>query len=359
MDYHSKYENNIFISYTRTDNDEPDAKGWVTVFYEHLRHFFLRYYGRNRQDPGIWIDFQNRENVDIKETTFHNLNNSFILVPLISPSYINSDWCIEELSSFWEKLEKEDGANPQRRLRLFKVLAFPLEEEDEELFAQRIRKELHETLRNKTGYQFYEIDQTTEKTFLYELDSKYREQFRQLIMDLAKHASRLLKSAHVHSADDTEADNVPTKGKIYLASTTTDLKWQYDQLKREMRERGYTVLPENENLPDNLTDLESAVRQYLDGCLLSVHLVGSKRGMVPEGAADRSVVELQLAMAEACLAADKPKLVWLPANLSLPEGQQKNFLDNLDYQLQSPGSARLECALEDLKTIIMDKLNHY
>ncbi|NIQ59513.1 MAG: hypothetical protein GWN71_41060, partial [Gammaproteobacteria bacterium] len=82
-----------------------------------------------------------------------------------------------------------------------------------------------------------------------------------------------------------------------LAETTGDLRDARDRLKRELLERGHVVLPDRP-LPLVGPQLESAVRDCLERCVLSIHLVGSVYGLVPEGA-EHSVVELQNSIAAA------------------------------------------------------------
>jgi hypothetical protein len=58
-----------------------------------------------------------------------------------------------------------------------------------------------------------------------------------------------------------------------------------------LQQRGYVVLPER-SLPPYYPDFEQVVRENLEGCKLSIHLIGARYGMVPEGA-ERSLVVLQ------------------------------------------------------------------
>lgn len=100
-------------------------------------------------------------------------------------------------------------------------------------------------------------------------------------------------------------------------------------------------------------DFSKVVRDHLERCTLSIHLVGSGYGIVPEGA-DRSVVVLQNE-----LAADRSReypgfsrLVWMPVGLQAQEPRQEEAIKSLQ---DDPNL--LQTTLEELKTIIQDQLN--
>src|SRR5206468_9768817 len=78
---------------------------------------------------------------------------------------------------------------------------------------------------------------------------------------------------------------------VYLAHTTHGLQQQRDEIRRELLEHGYRVLPDRD-LPLNRQDLVLKVEEALDRCVLAIHLIGASYGLVPEGL-QSSVLELQ------------------------------------------------------------------
>ena len=144
---------------------------------------------------------------------------------------------------------------------------------------------------------------------------------------------------------------------VYLAEATSDLSFERDQIRRELQARGYTVLPRSP-IPLSNAELESVVREHLEHATLSIHLIGGYYGIVPESA-DRSIVELQNALATECSqqCASFSRLIWLPTDLHVKEARQEAFISALqnDPALQ-PGDDLLQTSLEALKTAIQDKL---
>ena len=73
----------------------------------------------------------------------------------------------------------------------------------------------------------------------------------------------------------TAAGSCPaaSKGTVYLAQTTSDLRDYADRLRRDFLQHGYTVLPTTP-LPDVVDEAEAAIRANLAAARLSVHLIG-------------------------------------------------------------------------------------
>ena len=71
----------------------------------------------------------------------------------------------------------------------------------------------------------------------------------------------------------------------------------YSRLAFELQGKGYAVVPEvNSDIPKNAA-VRDYVRSALDKAEVSVHLVGEKRGFVPDDDALDPIVKLQLGFA--------------------------------------------------------------
>jgi TIR domain-containing protein len=98
----SSARGHIYISYAWDDDlpppDQPDRKGFVTFLDEALRYEF-RDLGPDR--PSIWRDTKRISSndaftSDVEET----LRNASCLVVILSPNWMASEWCNQELDSF-------------------------------------------------------------------------------------------------------------------------------------------------------------------------------------------------------------------------------------------------------------------
>lgn len=129
-------------------------------------------------------------------------------------------------------------------------------------------------------------------------------------------------------------------------------------MRRELAARGYTVLP-SRPLPLEAEELEQGVRQDLGRCCLSIHILGSRYGLIPEGA-DRSTVEIQIALAgEQDNRQGTPlrRIFWVPPGLVPQDARQQAFLDRLRNDPAALGEASfLETSLEELKAVSLDRL---
>jgi hypothetical protein len=136
---------------------------------------------------------------------------------------------------------------------------------------------------------------------------------------------------------------------------------QRNIIKRELQRHGYSVLP-NQTLPGSNSELERIVKRDLDESTLSIHLIGSAYGEIPEGA-DRSVVDIQNKLASEKSVKSKEnkqeftRLIWISPNLTHASERQKSFIDNIKRDVEAQeGAEILQTPLEDFKNIMREEL---
>ena len=331
------------------------TEGWVSNFHKCLQAFLGQHLGRK---PKIWCDPRLESNTIFEPEIIENLLKAAVLVSVLSPRYVQSDWCIKELKQFNEAIKQAGLDRIAHKSRIFKVEKLPVDREDYPVEFADLKKQL--------GCQFFEQDDATGKIkeFRIEFGEEFRQQFGLKVSDLAQEISKLLKEIQKYSASSpdsvsvtsAEATNSPEK-TIYLALTTLDLREARENIRREFEDRGYQVLP-NQSLPLNAPELCDLVREQLQQCQLSIHLIGRDYGFVPEGT-DQSVIALQNQ-----LAAERrqdtlfSRLIWLPPGLAESDDPRQQALVS---DLQSSPAAQigaeiLQVSLEELKTVILDQL---
>src|SRR5687767_10024946 len=141
-----KYD--IFISYGHLDDDDPagDVKGWVDLLVERLPRLVSNNLGYL---PTIWRDERSLHGNDLLTAAIsEGVTTSLLLIPIVSPRYVQSDWCRRELEAFCQSEAPPGG--PAFRSRILKVIKTPL------LF-HLVKKE-PEALRELIGYSFYEME---------------------------------------------------------------------------------------------------------------------------------------------------------------------------------------------------------
>ena len=95
------YSTDIFISYAHRD----DQDDWVT----RLKDKFAAKLSELGPDAEVWFDANRLRTGDVfKEAIRDKLSNAMMLVAVVSPNYVNSQFCIEEeLEYFIEKFGRE------------------------------------------------------------------------------------------------------------------------------------------------------------------------------------------------------------------------------------------------------------
>ncbi len=103
-----KYENHLFISYAHIDNYHfsGSAKGWVDLLHERLEIRLAQLLGKK---PTIWRDPELKGNDVFNETIVIELSKTAILLSIISPRYLQSSSCRQELENFFRLAAQEVG----------------------------------------------------------------------------------------------------------------------------------------------------------------------------------------------------------------------------------------------------------
>jgi hypothetical protein len=173
--------------------------------------------------------------------------------------------------------------------------------------------------------------------------------------DLAQDIAAVLKKMAAKAVGLPVGDaEVPT---IYVAETTADVEEQADEIRRDLKGRGYTVLPPGD-LPYRTKELREKVRDALKKSVLSIHLIGKEYGFVPEGEKERSVAWLQNQIAmERSGDPGFLRLIWMPPELKPEDPRQEKFVEYLRNDAEAQrGADVLESKIEDLKTAVQESL---
>lgn len=347
MSFLHEFENDIFISYAHIDN-QPLAegqKGWITSFHKALEIRLGQLLG---SEPEFWRDESKlRGNDYFDESIILHLPKVAVLITVLTPRYVRSDWCLKEVDEFYRLAEQTGGIRIEDKSRIFKIVKTPIPPEQHPLAMQQL-----------LGYEFYQIDPTTGKPreFIFNSGPNVDIHYWAKLDDLAYDIFQLLDTLSGQASPALKPVSPSVRGSVYLAETTFDLSVERDKIKRELQSRGYNVLPDRP-LPLDAESFEKAVRESLSKCHLSVHLIGANYGVIPE-ASERSVAFLQNELAsERCRATDFSRIIWMPPGLEAREPRQQQFIK---YLYEDPaaqhGAEVLQTSLEDLKTVIHDKL---
>jgi hypothetical protein len=338
------FENDIFISYAHID-DQPlveGQKGWISSFHRALEIRLAQLMGRA---PSLWRDPKLQGNDIFSDRLVQRLPGVALLVCVLSPRYVRSDWCMRELSEFIKATADTGGLRIGDKARVFKIVKtpVPLGQQPEEF-------------RGLLGYDFYTVDpeigraRELSQTGDSDCQRQYWLKLDDLAHDIAESLERMDRGAAVETRPPADSRTV------YLAETSFDMRDERDVVRRELLGHGHVVLPDRP-LPLVGRECEEAVREQLDRSDLSIHLIGRNYGLIPEGA-NESIVVIQNELAiERGARSGFSRLVWLPPGLVSEEEKQLQFIDRLqtDVRIQA-GADILQTPLEDFKGVVLQRL---
>jgi TIR domain/Domain of unknown function (DUF4062) len=331
------FDGDAFISYAHLDNQElvEGRKGWVANLHRALEIRVGQLLGKRAQ---IWRDPKLAGNDLFAETLAEQLRRVAVLISVVSPRYVKSDWAQRELAEFYKAADGQGGIRVRDKARVFKVLKtpVPLEATPPEL-------------RSLLGYEFFRIDPETGK--VRELDEVFgpeaEREFWMKLDDLAHDIGDLLQTLEGPNLDDAPAE----RGAVFLAETTSDLREERQAIRRDLQQHGYVVLPA-EPLPLVDEEIRAAIRTDMARCQMSIHLVGRHYSLVPEGATE-SVIEIQNELAiERSEQGGASRVVWIPAGLEVANDRQRLVVESFRKDPRIRNGDLLETQFEDLRTAV-------
>lgn len=337
-----RFEKDLFISYAHIDNEPltPPQQGWITRFHASLEALLsMRMGGKAR----IWRDNKLQGNDVFAGEIVAQFEQTAVLITVLTPRYLNSDWCNREVAEFCKRAEQSGGIVVENKARIFKVLKAPVDTQES----------LPAVVKDILGYEFFTIEDGAPL----ELDSAYGEKFAQdynrKVGKLAWDISQLLKKLQTETAAGGDDGQDSPKPIVYLAECSYDRKQAREILEGDLKRHGYAVLPDQE-LPRDEEEYVAAVERLLERCRLSIHLVGETYGGVPDGPSQKSEAVLQNELAVKRSKSDGLKrVIWVPEGTKSGQAQQQAFIDALHQNAEAQiGADLITGDIESLKTLI-------
>jgi TIR domain len=293
-----------------TDDDMPPPdglkdSGFVSRLQGRVQWALLDWGMRN---ASVWIDrVQIHAGYDFSEEIQETLKKAELFVAVLSQNYIQREWTIKELEMMAARIQILGKMPP----RIFRVDKNEVEKD-----------QIPEALRTIQAVRFYSKEvgaQYPDEFFrfgrvrrhdeyedaVYQLTQAIRERLRELGVELAP-----------APPSTPVLETYPDNGHVvFVAKPAGDMVEEYRTLVRELRGRGYRVLP-NPDKDFGTTDgaeIKAAVETALAEAEAAVHVLGERRGFRPEEAG-LELVPLQLAATEkkAAEKTDFVRLIWAP-----------------------------------------------
>lgn len=339
------FEKDILISYAHIDDESlvEGDKGWIENFHRSLEIRLSQLMG---DKPKIWRDPKLTGNDFFGDEIVDQFPNIALLVSILSPRYIKSEWCTREVNEFIKACQSNIGLRVKNKSRIFKVIKTPVNIEEHP-----------EPIKGLLGYEFFKIDPQSGRPIEFNkmFGTENEVAYWSKLNDVAHDITELLKSLKSESTSSLSKDvavDPEKKLSVYLAETSYDLNEYRENIKRELQEHNVVIYPDR-SLPLVSGEFKDVVKQMAEKCDLSVHIIGNNYGIVPEGT-DKSTVALQN---ETITALSKnlkiSRLFWIPPDLAPEDPRQVKFIDEIQNSTEiQNGADILECSLEDLKYTI-------
>ncbi len=340
-----KFENHLFISYAHLDNVPvgDDTRGWVGLFHSTLTSFLSSTLALK---PMIWRDNKLKGNDEFSAEIVAQFPQTATMISVVSQRYVESTWCIREVTEFCKAAAVTDGLGVERKMRVYQVFIWPL--------AEKLRGQLPKEIEGALGYEFFKKERDDEDDFE-PLDPRFGDEskaaFNREIFRLAKDVAKVVKKL---LDDPNPVSSGPPKETVFLSECSRDRREDREKIRAELQANGYTVLPEaGTRLPDDEVEYIAEVRRLLGQSQLSIHIVGENAAKVPDGPGRKDAVELQNEIAaKQSEERGLPRVIWLPVATST-QPEQQAFIDALrsSAELQRGGDL-IESTFEGLKNAI-------
>lgn len=343
----ARFDKHLFISYAHIDNQPltPEQQGWISRFHLSLEALLSMRLGSKAK---IWRDDKLQGNDVFADEIADQFADTAVLVSVLTPRYLNSDWCTKEVAEFCNRAEQNGGIVVENKARIFKVLKAPVDAEET----------LPPIMKDLLGYEFFTIEDGTPLELDPAYGEKYGQDYNRKVVKLAFDISQLLTKLEANADDTDPEDQGTAKAEVYLAECSYDCKELREILEGELRRHGHTVLPD-QRMPRDEDDYVTAVDQLLARCKLSIHLVGNTYGAVPDGPSQKSVTVLQNELAVKRSKSDAlRRVVWLPLGTRPEQARQEAFVEALHQDAEAQFGADLITGdPEELKAAVRSALD--
>ena len=328
------FEIDVFVSYGHFDN-QPEQ--WVTKLYELLKAQVESIVG---ESINFWIDPQLNGGEILDTALKHRVSSSAVFLPVLSPRYVKSPYCRQELQWFHDTVTQNGALCVGDRCRILPIEKYPPQELPEPLAKL-----------NVVSIPFHATDPASRMVDTFPAErglagySQFRETYHRLAANLA---DLLIELRKTHTAQQSAGKTV------FVAAVAPDKRMERERLANYLGAKGYRVTG-SQSTPETLAEVIAATEQDLATASLAIHLNGASYGIIPADEESKSAVWLQFEQAKK---SGKRQLVWLSKDTEATSPRQKALLDLLanagDQQtevLQTCFSEFLDALPEELEKL--------
>tara|TARA_B100000902_G_scaffold366691_1_gene388670 strand:+ start:1971 stop:4193 length:2223 start_codon:yes stop_codon:yes gene_type:complete len=315
----------VLISYAEVDNEplRSGDEGWISQLQRNLKVRMEQLSGEEVKISRL--SGKAFESIGSGGGIIKEMSEAKAVVPVISPPFSNSPGCQKEMEIIYnpETLSSQTGSGTPSEAKVFNAIKMPVALES-------APNSISSIISKCPGLEFFEREPSTGKVreFHENFGEDSRQRYYERVYDLAYELCESIKNQNP-SGDQEAGTNasVENKQKIFLAPTTRDLTKEYDIVKRELKEHGYHVVPDHP-LPLSVDELNESLEGMISDCVTSIHLMGDRYGLIPEGSTT-SISELLLRFTSEKAKDGLKRFIWSPRDFSDAEPKQIELLERI------------------------------
>jgi hypothetical protein len=330
MGYLPQFKHDLFLSYRRVANELPDH--WIDKFRDGLERKLRELVG----DIEIYRDEDRIHGGEgYRDKIEAALDGAAIFLAIISRTYLDSDECVSELDRFLGRLKKPGADRELRIVPIFKQPTKP-----GQVLPQELSKVHH--------HDFFQWEHPGSPRFL-ELSPDGQDTTSRIFWETLNRVAQDLMFLLDEMRDPAKRT---AQCKVFLARVSYELRAQREQLRTDLRQRGFLVVPEREYFW-NTDGCTERIGDDLKDALVSVHLVGERASSETDVLRDRQ--QLELAHRAMKAAGSPTPMVWIQpgAGQAQPAGA---LIEYIESDLANDGIEYWHGGLEEFKSAIYDKL---
>ena len=274
-----RFDHDLFISYAHSDDQSAveGQAGWVTHLAATLESVLATRLGRR---PKIWRDRKlvDRESGPHDEETTGNLQRSALMLAVVSPHYVRSAWCLNELKVFQQAAEASGGLRVGKGFsRLIKLMKLPVD------------GGLPPGLQETAGYTFFEGSGSDGRA--HELDPAAFDQDRLAFMKKVSHLgfelAQMLDQMSLPSAASTGVEPPepgpepePAPLSVFLSHTRLDRE-RLSPIVRQFESAGFKVWLDDDVKSGDAW--EDQIARKIEECVLFIPVISANTEARHEG----------------------------------------------------------------------------
>lgn len=265
MAYVPGYEHDVFVSYAHIDNEDRNevrSAGWVDAVKAELEDQLRRRLGS--REVRIWIDDQLAANQPVTPEIVRQVAGSALLLVVLSPGYLRSEWCARERNAFLRGAQERFNQG-----RLFVIQNLDVD-----------RRQWPAELGDLAGFKFWvrdpELHVDRPLGAFDRRETAFLGQIYLLSVKMAEVLGAMAARAH-EPALPQRTDDRPQTG-VFVARATDDLEDREQELRNYLTQAGLRVVPRRVYTQSSRDEFEAAVRAEMAGCSVFAQLLGPARG---------------------------------------------------------------------------------